>query len=75
MTRTNYPDTPRELAEQSFKAADAEYILELVARFGWQAIEARHEDRGRGTPDDKLGRLWLVRAEAELAFLQADAAP
>ena len=56
-------------AEKAFKAADSEYILELVARFGWQAIEARHEDRGRGTPADKLGQLWRARNEAQLDWL------
>ena len=51
---------------EAFEKADNEWQAELEARFGKKAGQARYEKRGRGSFDEKLGRLFLARDKARM---------
>jgi hypothetical protein len=51
---------------ETFEKADNAWQIELDARFGKEAGQARYEKRGRGSFDDNLGRLFLARDKARM---------
>lgn len=68
MTSPIEPRKTRLELSEAFDAADAAWFAELERRFGNDACNARYERRGMGTSEDDLGRLFLARDKARMAW-------
>jgi hypothetical protein len=60
-----FPFTP-EL--KPFQDADDAWSDELFRVFGWQACQARYQDRGKGEAGSELRRLYELKEAARRAW-------